>query len=78
MAHPNERIRILLDRNIFISPKVKAELLSADKTKQLEILPMLEDMDKEQTEAFRRRLDRNPNLFEDWGNAIEAGIKKSD
>lgn len=78
MTHSNERTRILLDRNIFISPKVKAEILSADETKQLEILPMLEDMDKEQTEAFRRRLDRNPNLFEDWGNAIEAGIKKSD
>ena len=66
MNKTDDRIRELLDRNLFLSSETKARILAADGDTKREILKEeLEPMDKEQTRIFRDRLERNPNLFED-------------
>ncbi len=69
MTTTQDRIRTLLSRNLFLKPQVKADLLAATEEKQAEILPMLEDMDHEQTKTFRKAVDREPKLFEKWGSS---------
>ena len=76
MKNVNARIRELLDRNVFLKPEVKAQLLAADPQTQADILPTLEAMDREQTAAFRKAVKGNPDFFKDWEAAVlehEAG-----
>ena len=77
MADTKTEIETLLKRNVFLKPELKAKILASGESEQEDILPTLRAMDQEQTNTFRAALNRNPDLFEDWSNAIEIGTKNS-
>lgn len=73
MTYIDTQIQELLGRNLFLAKKEKNEILAESQETKKELLPLLEAMDEKQTEIFRGAVQRNPDFFEDWGNAIEQG-----
>ena len=71
------RIKELLDRNIFLDKATKDKILASSLDVQQDLLEQLEGMDRESTALFRRKLARNPNLFDDMTKAMERQQRKN-
>ena len=57
------RIQELLQRNIFLKESLLPQIQSTSPEKQLQLLPVLEQMDEKQTEVFQKVLEKNPDFF---------------
>ncbi|WP_170956129.1 hypothetical protein [Cohaesibacter gelatinilyticus] len=73
MSKHSNRLHELLNRNLFLGNETKRQLLEADENTITGILPELEAMDAEQTRVFKGAVQRNPDFFDDWSEAIERG-----
>lgn len=71
------KLQELLQRNLFLRPELKQKILAAKPAKQLEILPLIEQIDEKQTALFRKALKKNPHFFADLENhAIHEVLAK--
>mgnify|MGYP007072006787 CR=1 FL=1 len=71
MDKTEARIQELLDRNIFLDQRTKDRILASSPEVQLSLLGQLEGMDRESTDLFRKKLTKNPDLFEDMAKVME-------
>ena len=77
MDKTHARIKELLDRNIFLDQATREKILTSTPEVQASLLEELEGMDREATDLFRRKLAKNPNLFEDMTRAMERQQRNS-
>lgn len=67
----------LLQRSLFLKPELKEKILAASPEKQVEVLPLIVQIDAKQTDLFKKVLAENPHFFSDLENmAIHEALKK--
>lgn len=57
-----EKIKNLLNRNLFLEEALKTRILDAPESKQQKIFEILEQMDAKQLEVLQKIIKKNPNF----------------
>ncbi len=78
MALPiREQVQDLLDQNLFLDPKVRTRIASADDLTLAQILPTLQQMEAVQHRLITSALAANPHFFSDLKNGLTHEVLSS-